>query len=402
MSFRQRWHERLVYLRNRPLEYLFTRATRYLGAVVHVPRVGYFINDARIAREILTDSAHFSISGAGGMGDFLDQMLGRPAPTLFNLDGTRHKQLKSIVQREITSRVTATRISELLSSDLQQLREQLEAGCEIDVVPFVQRISTLATAHLMGIHADTEHFEALIEQVSQVGHEVTRVIAVRSGVVASRHVRHAQSLYSGLEQLLVRHLEQAPQPLDSLVARLRQAGLSNDETQVLLLVLLIAGTETLSVGIPRTVAMLLDGGLWTECKSTPANVRAAVDEGFRLSTPSPFVLYSAVRSQTVQGYDFRAGRRVFVALFNILRDRRYIESPYAFRFDRKADPIWNQLWFGAGAHFCPGATVSRAVSHEVLSTLAKVDGQLRITGRRVARRTSFPGYESLRLKQVPG
>ena len=83
-----RWHEWLVYVLNRPLAYALLEVSRRLADVVHIPRVGYVISDAEIARQVLTDSEHFDLHSPGSLGVLIHQVLGPYA--LLNVDGPAH------------------------------------------------------------------------------------------------------------------------------------------------------------------------------------------------------------------------------------------------------------------------------------------------------------------------
>ena len=65
--------------------------TSLLLAVV-VLLIGTFVNDAEIAREVLTDTAHFDSHSAGSLGVLVTQALGPYA--LLNMNGPEHRQLK--------------------------------------------------------------------------------------------------------------------------------------------------------------------------------------------------------------------------------------------------------------------------------------------------------------------
>ena len=83
------WYEWLVYVLNRPVAYGLLEAARHLGDVVHIPRIGYVISEAEIAREVLTDEVHFNSHSPGSLGVLITQVLGPYA--LHNMDGPAHK-----------------------------------------------------------------------------------------------------------------------------------------------------------------------------------------------------------------------------------------------------------------------------------------------------------------------
>src|SRR5258708_34389710 len=81
-----------------------------LGRAAHLPLIGTFVNDAEIAREVLTDTAHFDSHSPGSLGVLITQALG--AYALLNLDVPEHRQLR----RLLLAVFSAKDISLLLSS----------------------------------------------------------------------------------------------------------------------------------------------------------------------------------------------------------------------------------------------------------------------------------------------
>jgi cytochrome P450 len=157
----------------------------------------------------------------------------------------------------------------------------------------------------------------------------------------------------------------------------------------------LAGTETISSGLPRLIAVLIDSGRWAELQARPECVLSAIDEGFRWTIPSPTVTHGVARDCCVDGVDFRAGRRVNVALRNVLRDARFVEGPNAFRIDRVQPALLKNLWFGGGPHYCLGASLAVAFHRTVLERLLVLPGSPRVVDRRATRGSNFPAYRRL-------
>ena len=63
---RGQWHESLVYVLNQPVAYALFEMSRWRVDVVYIPRVGYVVSDAEIARQLLTDSEHFDSHSPAG------------------------------------------------------------------------------------------------------------------------------------------------------------------------------------------------------------------------------------------------------------------------------------------------------------------------------------------------
>src|ERR1700751_6192619 len=89
------WHEFLVYALNRPLAFAIIQLAARLGRAAHWPFIGTFVNDAEIAREVLTDTAHFDSHSPGSLGVLITQALGSYA--LLNMDGPEHRQPKRVL-----------------------------------------------------------------------------------------------------------------------------------------------------------------------------------------------------------------------------------------------------------------------------------------------------------------
>src|SRR5260370_38375866 len=103
------WHEFLVYALNRPLAFAIMHLAARLGRAAHLPPIGTFVNDAEIAREVLTDTAHFDSHSAGSRCLLVTQALGSYA--LLNIDAPEHRQLK----RRLLDAFSSTYISLLPS-----------------------------------------------------------------------------------------------------------------------------------------------------------------------------------------------------------------------------------------------------------------------------------------------
>src|SRR5258708_35421949 len=100
--------------------------------------------------------------------------------------------------------------------------------------------------------------------------------------------------------------------------------------------------------LPRVRALLLDNGLLPRVRGRPDLVEQAVDEGFRLVTPSNVVLRAVTRDCEIEGHRLRRGERVLVVFHNIMRRKEYFPDPHRFDPERVPDPRCRRLIFGAG------------------------------------------------------
>ena len=202
MTLEQRWHELCVYLLNRPVEYCFSRWTRFLGRVLYVPGSGYFVNDAEVARNLLTDTKHFSQSNVGGMGDLVDRLFDIGVPALFNMKGAEHGKLKTLL-REVFAGDTMPRVvAEVLGPELDGLTRRLADGEVQDLAAFARRAAALLTTHLIGLRSDLPDFERLLECIAEAGRAISARITVRSMRLSPRQVRLARADYARLDELI--------------------------------------------------------------------------------------------------------------------------------------------------------------------------------------------------------
>jgi hypothetical protein len=73
---REARHEARLILAVNPVLFSLLTLGRVAGSVRKVPRLGWIITDPVVARRLLSDSAHASLLGEGGVGHLWAQLLG--------------------------------------------------------------------------------------------------------------------------------------------------------------------------------------------------------------------------------------------------------------------------------------------------------------------------------------
>jgi cytochrome P450 len=134
------WHEFLVYALNRPLAFAIIRLAARLGQAAHLPPIGTFVNDAEIAREVLTDTAHFDSHSPGSLGVLLTQALGSYA--LLNMDGPEHRQLKRRLLDVFSTKYISVLLNTVTDPLVAGLRAELAAGRTVDFVAFMKTFAS--------------------------------------------------------------------------------------------------------------------------------------------------------------------------------------------------------------------------------------------------------------------
>jgi cytochrome P450 len=378
-----RFYETLLYLINHPLTTIVGEMSRIFGKIVYFPRVGYIIHDAKLGLKILNHPA-FGSSGRGSMGGMITPVLGKNA--LVNMDGTPHRELKQKLLMYFGKKEIEQVLCEDAADLFHQLRTDLQAGKTVDLVPFVRQLTIRTNFSLLGIppRQDSQFYE----QIADLAVRLSALMKFEKLAPSPKDLAVAKSYTGKIFALLGDDLKNP---------KLQSLAISEEESQGLLIVLLVAGTETVTAGLPRLVALLVDSGNYTPLINQREKLPEVVDEGLRLLCPSPAILRGVDYDTEMDGYRFKKNRRVVVMLYTALKDKTYFLKPRGFEPHRTIDPAMRHMWFGNGAHFCLGFGLARREIETVLDTLLGL-GQIQIVKRSYPRQQSFPGYTRLLIK----
>ncbi len=395
MKLRTRYHETMVYVANRPLQYAITRLMRF-QAVAYLPGVKtYFINNPMLAKAILADVENFSSSHTGSIGELASSIMGSDSKALFNMHGAEHHDLKFKLLDIFQPKYIDAMVAEALDLEISQLVEQIQAKKPVDLALFIKRCTARVTCHMLGISATTPDFEKLLFKVAKLSDDLTSMISVSSSKLSAQETRKGQAIYREFSALIKKYYDQDDHPSSSVIAKLKERNFDFDTAKALLVTLIMAGTETVSSALPRIVSIFIEEELWSGLAAEPEKLELAINEGLRFTSPSPLVLHSVVKDNTTGGHSFKGNRRALVMLVNILRDDRYYPNAYTIDFDRKPSDTYRNFWFGAGPHFCLGSELAKKELRTIIGTLLKLSSNPVILRRRYASHTSFPGYSML-------
>jgi cytochrome P450 len=164
---------------------------------------------------------------------------------------------------------------------------------------------------------------------------------------------------------------------DGLAGRLRAAGHPAEVVTGALFFLLVAGQETTSqfltlllhrlIGEPAVLDALRDGSV---------GAAAVVEEGLRLEPPIVTWRRQAARATTLGGVAVPAGASLVLWLARAGRDPAVVAAPDEFRPGQPGSR--RHLAFGAGAHRCVGAQLSRLEASVVVAETAGLLADVRV------------------------
>ena len=228
--------------------------------------------------------------------------------------------------------------------------------------------------------------------------ELTDSIGLRTTRLTASQVESKRVPFDRLTASIAEAFGRDDFPERSIVARLKELGLSADEARGVIAPILIAGTETLTTAIPRMVALLIDSGQLEVPRSDPTLIQSTIDETLRFVVPSPIMLRSVHADATLGGVRFKAGERVMLLTYNLFKHRTLYQRPRRFDIRRAHPAVAKNLWFGAGHHFCLGFALAHREMHAVLDLIVRLPAPLHVERRRYARRVLIPGYSLLDVR----
>lgn len=388
-------HELRLQLAAHPLAYPVIRVLGRLGPAVRVPGLGVVVNEAAVAREVLTDTETFR-SGGGTEADLWTPVFG--PSMLVNMDGPEHRAMRRKLAEFFTPAYVRRLVDTACAEPLARTAEALRGGRPVDVVRTTKIVAGAVTSALVGFTVTGSTAEREAAYLRMTGQATAIIGLVKLGKLSldDRQIARARAIVAEIGATTSLAWEKGDET--TAVGRMRSFGLTEDEARGLASAFLIAGTETITSLLPRMVAVLHDHG---ELAAVAAAYRggdtrpmeAAIHETARLITPAPIILRNAVRSGRIGGVAVRAGDRVVLSTLNCARVHG--------RFDlaRAHPPELRRLWFGAGPHFCLGYPLAMAEIHAILGTLSG-PAALRITARRAAPGVLFPAYRRLEVSRA--
>ncbi|MEU1670659.1 cytochrome P450 [Streptomyces roseifaciens] len=158
-------------------------------------------------------------------------------------------------------------------------------------------------------------------------------------------------------------LAERPAP-GSVLALMREGGLTRDEFEMMFFLFAVAGSEAPRNALPGGLLALLDHpDQFALLRSRPELVPSAVEEMLRYWPPVVHFRRTAAHDTELGGRLIRRGEKVAVFHPSANRDERVFPDPD--RFDVTRTPN-DHVSFGYGPHFCPGAHLARAQMRAVL------------------------------------
>ncbi|GAA3002065.1 cytochrome P450 [Streptosporangium longisporum] len=396
-------HESRLQLAAHPVAYPLMRTLARLGPVVRVPGLGVVVNDAAVARAVLTDE-RFRKDGPGSPGDLWTPVLG--PSVLLNMEGPGHLALRRKLAPLFAPAHVSALVDDVLRGPLADLGARLERGETVDVVDAMRLMAGAVICRVIGLG---EVSEARARELFADGERVVSMVSLRSRRLSDRQVTAARRVLDRIGDIAQAAYEAGDE--STVMGRMRAQGLSAAEARGAAGAFFLTGTETVATFVPRLVALVHDHRSLASGSGGPGDtghlgylgglgdlgapgdlggigdLDALVEEAMRVTTPTPVMLRSVSAPARVGGIGVRPGDRVLIVTHNCAR------AYGPFDPSRPHPPELRRLWFGAGPHFCIGYPLALAEIRAVASVL--LSHRVRVVRRRAARRVLIPTYERL-------
>lgn len=324
-------------------------------------RVGYVVTRHEDACAILRDKRFYSASSRR---PDVESRNGKQQASLLEMDGEEHDRIRRLVSRSFIPRAA------------NRLRPYMRSTFESLLAPALQRGSCEAVSELCTPYPIPVICELLgapkrdAPLFSRWADGINRKFDVDPKPHLDQIRRATRELDDYVNAMIS---ERREHPTDDLLGELvatEEQGdrLSSDELTNLVQTILMAGTDTTRNQLACSIAVLMDRpDQWNVLVEHPELVPRAVEETMRYAATLRGALRFASEDIVYRDVLFPKGTRIWISTAMANRDPAVWDAPDVF--DITAERPTQQMAFGAGVHFCLGASLARAELQEAISLL---------------------------------
>ncbi len=312
------------------------------------------------------------------------------------MDEPRHLRMRALVSRGFTPR----RVGELEGRVTELTRQHLDAALEKDefdvIGEFAGKLPMDVISELLGVpEVDRDRLRALADTVMHRADGVLDVppAAIDAAIELARY--YADML-----------AQRRRKPAGDLVSALLDAELDGDrltDEDIIgfLFLMVVAGNET-------TTKLLGNALYWAwrnrdelaRVFADPALVPAWIEETLRYDTSSQIIVRTAATGLDYHGRTVPAGARVLLLVGSANRDEDAFPDGDSYRIGR--EPGQRLASFGAGVHFCLGASLARLEARVALTEIVTrvADYEVDDTAAERVHSTNVRGFATLPVRMI--
>jgi cytochrome P450 len=289
---------------------------------------------------------------------------------MFSADGAEHQRLRSPVQAWFMPKAVES-CRPAIEACAHEWLEPLRARGQGDF--FTEYADPLAlSAALIRIGAPIDQVPRLRDATIAVFHAFFPM----TPEAAERAERGVATLGAFADDLMATRRQD---PADDLVSHLLRCAdegrLTSGEVRAMIVNLLFGGHDLLRGAIVNGLFTLMRfRDQWDRLVAEPALARTAAEESLRFAAGGA-VGRMATAPTEIRGCPIAAGTMVFAGGPASNRDPAHVEHPHVFDVGRTRSRLFT---FGAGDHFCLGASLARLTLEIALATCATMIPRMRL------------------------
>ncbi|MDA8397003.1 MAG: cytochrome P450 [Actinomycetota bacterium] len=325
--------------------------------------------------------------------------------SLLETDGTRHRAMRKLLQRDFGAQslkvyedflrgLTKVTLDAALTKGTFDFVKSVSADFPIRVlarlldVPDNETGQLIAWGNRMIGNTDPEYADVLLDDAEsdRYKHLPFRSPAALEVFAYGNELRRKR--YGGKGDDLV----------SKLVNRIPEDGipLNDRDFNNYFLLLVVAGNETTRHAISHTALALIQHPDQLEIlKRSPELIPDAVEEFLRWASPVYHFRRTATRDVELDGAEIRSGDKVTMWFASGNRDSAVFEDPY--RFDVTRTKVDHVAFGKGGPHFCLGNALARMEIRVMFEELIPRIGAIELAGEPVRVRSNFVNG----LKRLP-
>ncbi|MDT5164618.1 MAG: hypothetical protein QOC88_1512 [Mycobacterium sp.] len=321
-----------------------------------------------LVRTVLRDSRFRMPKGMflAGQGITSGPIWDRVTASLISLDGEEHHRLRRLVSKAFTPRATARLRSTIVDVITELVESQKVRGsCDV-VTDIARRYPIPIICALLG--APAGDWKLFSEWTDDIFKAFTWNVAAQSDAILAAW----EAVDEYVDEMVADRHDALTDDLISELIRAEHDGdhLNADELRMLVVGLLIAGTDTTRNQLAAAVHVLCDHpDQWALLGRHPELAASAVEETMRHSPIAWGTLRVALEDVELSGVMIPAGTLVVANTASANRDPAVYDHPDRLDITREgAAPMQT---FGAGMHYCLGANLARLELAEALAVITR-------------------------------
>lgn len=312
-------------------------------------------------------------------------------------DNPKHGELRRVVNRAFApNRLTQWRLhtSELVAQLLKDVRPdkawELNATLAVPL-PITVICDILSVDHARG--ADIKHWSDIIINSSSGAQRGTR----ESMLEMLYMLRDLSKYFAPI--IAERRVNPGTDVISDLVRAEEKDTLTEVDTLMFILALMVAGNETSTSTIGNAIVSLLENpDQLALLQSDPSLIPNVVEETLRYRSPVQFLVRTPYLDTEIHGQLVRAGEIMVMMMASANRDAAQFPDPD--RFDIRRD-CKGHMAFGQGIHFCIGAQLARAEVGAAIAALLPNLHRWKLSEKPLQRLPANLVYGYQRIELVP-